>query len=56
MRGSNLKWVRPIDSLKPWAIKAPVATIAWTMPRSIIRQRIFPIFAIVIAPETVATT
>ena len=45
----------PAPSTKPWVISAPVATTAWTQPRSIISQSTRPCFAIVIAPEIVTT-
>ena len=46
----------PTASDMPWAISAPVETTAWTMPVSIILEMTLPIFAIVIAPDSVSTT
>src|SRR5262245_21015778 len=46
----------PTASDRPWAIRAPVETTACTMPVSIILEMTLPIFAIVMAPESVSTT
>jgi len=40
----------------PWAMRAPVDTMACTIPESIIFEMTFPILAIVIAPDRVRTT
>ncbi len=40
----------------PWAMSAPVETTAWTMPVSIILETTLPIFAMVMAPDSVSTT
>ena len=40
----------------PWAISAPVETTACTIRSSIMVQMILPIFAMVMAPESVNTT
>ncbi len=46
----------PTASERPWAMRAPVETTACTMPVSIILEMTLPIFAMVIAPESVRTT
>ena len=55
MVGRCLKCSMPAPSERPWVIRAPVVTMAWTQPRSIISHSSRPCLAIVIAPEMVTT-